>query len=185
MSTAPAKAPVSFAQVLIPRIETERLLLREARTSDFDAYAEHSADPVAMKFMTGAVDRRTAWRFFMAMTGGWVLTGTGWWAIELRSTGELVGVVGNFFRETQLGPDGCLEVGWSLLQRFWRNGYATEAARAAIAWGFEHHPVRRTIAYVDAANVASVGVCKKAGMTFDGEASFYGEPAARYAIERP
>jgi RimJ/RimL family protein N-acetyltransferase len=179
-----AAASRSSAQILIPRLETERLMLREPRASDFAAYAEHCADPVAMKYMTGASDQRTSWRFLAAMSGTWVLNGSGWWAIDLRETGELVGVIGNFFRETQLGPDPILEVGWSLFRQSWRKGYATEAARAAIAWGFERHQVRRTIAYVNPENVASVGVCKKAGMTFDGEASFYGEPSARYAIER-
>ena len=172
---------------VVPRIVTERLVLRALHLSDFDAYAEHMADPVAMKHMTAAFDRRTAWRMFATLTGAWNLTGAGWWALQLRDTGEVVGFVGAFFRETQLGKGGeaDLEIGWSVLQKFWRKGYAKEGARAALEYAFAHHTFRRVIAHVDPPNIASIGVCRAIGMTFDIETDFYGEPSARYAIARP
>src|SRR5260221_14576406 len=51
---------------VVPRVDTARLRLREFRASNFDAYAENLADPVAMKSLSGVVDRRTAWRGFAA-----------------------------------------------------------------------------------------------------------------------
>lgn len=177
---------MSEATVSVPRLTTERLVLRELRASEFEIYAASSADPVAMRFISGAVDRRQAWRTFASMTGGWMLTGAGWWAIELRATGEFIGTVGAFFRETMLGrgADADLEIGWTVFPQFWRRGFATEAARAALAFGAATHDVRRVIALIDAANVGSIGVAKAIGMVFDGDVDFYGEPSQRYAIER-
>jgi RimJ/RimL family protein N-acetyltransferase len=171
--------------VTVPRVTTERLLLREQRVDDFDAYVEHMTDPVATEFLTPLADRRAAWRLFAAASGMWMLTGAGWWAIELRASGETIGIVGAFFRETTLGqPDAPLELGWSLYRRFWRRGFAREAAAAAMATGFARHAVTRAIAHVDPKNAASVRVAEAIGMRFDGEADFYGSPTARYAVER-
>src|SRR4051794_31882456 len=106
--------------VSIPRLLTDRLLLREFRAADFDAYAENMADPEATKFVSTAPDRRTAWRMFSSGTGSWIINGRGWWALELRDTGEVVGNVGAFIRETS--PE--LELGWAVYRRFWGRGYA-------------------------------------------------------------
>lgn len=166
--------------VSIPRITTPRLLLREFRVGDFDGFALNLTDPEATKFLSGTSDRRTAWRIFCSATGAWVLHGKGWWALELRETGEVVGSVGAFVRET--APD--LEVGWTLYRRFWGHGYATEAAQAALEHAFEVHHVKRAIAHITAANTASVAVSQKLGMTYEADVDFYGEPVGRYGVER-
>lgn len=173
-------------EAFVPRITTERLLLRELRVSDFDRYAANLTDPLATRFSSGVLDRRAAWRLFASLTGGWMLTGAGWWAIELRETEEFVGTVGGFFREpgSLLGTETDLEVGWTVFPAFWRRGFATEAARAALAYGFSRHDVRRAIAHIDPANVASIGVSKAIGMTLAGEVDFYGQPSVRYAVAR-
>jgi RimJ/RimL family protein N-acetyltransferase len=85
--------------VSIPRLRTQRLLLREYRMADFDAFATHLADPVSTEF-TGTHDRRNAWRIFGCNIGGWFLLDTGWWAVEPLEGGGMVGYVGAFFRET-------------------------------------------------------------------------------------
>lgn len=173
---------------IVPRIITARLGLREIRTTDFDAHAAFMADPIAMRFMSGIVDRRMAWRALSSMTGTWLLMGAGWWAVDLLATGELVGMVGAFFRETSLPVtrDSDLEVGWSIFPTFWRNGYASEAAGAALAYGFARHDVRRAVAHVDPANVASIGVARAIGMTYDTDVDFYGDRSiSRYVVARP
>jgi RimJ/RimL family protein N-acetyltransferase len=179
-------SPRPPSAAIVPRIATARLLLREPRVDDLDAYAANAADPIASKFLSGVMDRRAAWRALGSMAGQWLLTGAGWWAVELTATGELVGTVGAFFRETQLGRgrDADLELGWTIIRAHWRKGYATEAARAALAHGLAAHDVRRAIAHVDPANAASVGVARAIGMKLDGEADFYGDTAIRYAIPR-
>lgn len=169
------------ARFSIPRIRTRRLLLREFRKSDFDDYAANLADPVATEHLSGVVDRRTAWRMFGAGAGFWVLNGGGWWGVELRETGRLVGTVGAFFREH--APDE-LEIGWTVYRQFWRQGFATEAAAAALAYGFEAHDVKRAIALISPKNLASIGVSRAIGMQFDSEVDFYGERIGCYAKSR-
>ncbi len=166
--------------ITIPRLTTARLLLREFRTADFDAYAQNMADPESTKFLSGTVDRRTAWRLFSAATGSWVLNGAGWWALEVRETGKVVGEVGAFVRETC--PD--FEIGWNLYRRFWGQGFAIEGARAALDFAIESHRATRVIAHIAAANTASVAVSTKLGMSYESDVDFFGETIGRYAIER-
>lgn len=170
----------------VPRLHTERLLLRELRTGDFEAFAAHMADPEATRHMGGVLDRRAAWRVFGSNIGTWMLTGAGWWAIEVSDTGDFVGTVGAFFRESSLGlgTEADLELGWSILRPFWRQGYATEAARKALSFAFARHPVRRAIAQIAPENEASIRVSKAIGMTYEGHYDFYGEPSVRYVVPR-
>lgn len=171
----------SSKTVTIPRLETPRLLLREYRSADFEAYAENMADPEVAKFLSGVVaDRRASRRAFMAATGCWVLDGAGWWALEDRQTGEVVGEVGAFVRETS--PD--FEIGWNVYRRFWRQGFAFEGARAALDFTFEFHGAKRVIAHIAASNAASVAVGQKLGLKYEMDVDFFGEPIGRYAIER-
>jgi RimJ/RimL family protein N-acetyltransferase len=165
----------------IPRLTTARLLLRELRMPDFEAYAANLADPAATRFMGGLRDRRAAWRAFAAQTGTWFLNGGGWWAVEEREGGEIVGTVGAFFRETD---EALVELGWSLFPAHWGHGFATEAARAALGYAFDAHDAPRVVAHITAGNVASIGVTRHLGMKYEADVDFYGETIGRYAILR-
>lgn len=171
--------------MVVPRIETQRLLLRELRMSDFEAYATHAADPDAQKFTSGAVDRRAAWRQLAAMTGQWLLTRAGWWGVELRATGEWVGTVGAFIRETTLQrkpPE--IELGWSIARPYWRKGYASEAAIAVRDHALRAHDAAYLIAHIVKENTASIRVSERIGMRYEKDVDFYGEPCGRYVLDR-
>jgi RimJ/RimL family protein N-acetyltransferase len=105
---------------------------------------------------------------------------SGWWAVELREPTEVVGWVGAFFRETS--PH--LEVGWTFRPKFWRQGFATEAARAALAYGIEKYDARRVIAHIANANVASVKVSQNLGMRYEADIPFFDDVVGLYALER-
>jgi RimJ/RimL family protein N-acetyltransferase len=162
--------------ISIPRLRTERLLLREYRTADFDAFAAQLVDPEATKFIDTA-DRKSAWRVFTAQMGLWVLQGAGWWAVELRETGEVVGNVGAFFREGR--PD--IEIGWNTYRAFWGRGFATEAAGEAIRHAFEDRGERRVTALIDAGNIASLRVAAHLGLEHEANDELFGKPVGRYA----
>lgn len=172
----------------IPRLKTERLLLREFRREDFDAFAAHNADTEVTKYLSGAVDRRGAWRIFSGATGAWAINNAGWWALETLDTHEHVGTVGAFFRESSFLGDATLsthstdlELGWSIYKNFWRRGYASEGAAAGLAHALEVHRPPRVVCHITPGNVASVGVAKRLGMRLDQEiATFYGETALRF-----
>jgi RimJ/RimL family protein N-acetyltransferase len=161
--------------VSVPRLRTERLVLREYRRADFDAFAAFLADPVAME-SSGVEDRRTAWRVFAAGAGAWMLNGAGAWAIELEDTGTFVGTVGAFFREDW--PE--LEIGWNVLRPYWGRGIATEAATEAVRYAFEVRREQSVIAIIRPTNAASIRVAQRLAMTYDRDVALFGKPAKRY-----
>jgi len=146
---------------MIPRIETERLILRDWRAGDFDALAAFYSDAEVMKFLGGVMERNDAWRSLAGAIGHWHLRGYGTWAVERKSDGALVGRVG------LLNPEGWpgLEVGWTLGKPYWGQGYASEAAAAARDYAFMTQPVTRVISCIDADNTPSQAVARRIGET--------------------
>jgi RimJ/RimL family protein N-acetyltransferase len=169
-----ASPPVS-----VPRLQTARLGLREFRAEDFDAFAAHLADAESTAFL-GACDRQTAWRIFGCQAGLWLLHGAGWWAVEVRATGQLVGTVGAFFREGIAG----IEIGWNTYRAFWGQGFASEAAREALRHALEVRGERQARALIDAGNAASIRVALRLGLRYDADTELFGKPVGRYIIER-
>ena len=133
----------------IPTLLTERLRLRSFRGSDVDDYAAMNADPEVQRHMAGGAagpwDRGRSWRHMAFIVGHWQLKGCGPWAVELKRDGTFVGTVG--FYE----PDGWpgFELAGCLARRWWGNGYATEAARAALDQAFTVWKRDRVISLVN------------------------------------
>jgi RimJ/RimL family protein N-acetyltransferase len=162
-------------------METERLVLRMFRESDTDAYAEMLADPEVMRFLGGKpMPRAEAWRNMAMVLGHWHLRGYGFWAVEEKESGELVGRVGCWRPEGWPG----LEVGWTLRRRFWGRGYATEAARAAVNYVFTVLDQTRVISLIDPENVNSIRVAERLGEKPEGEWEILGAKVIIYAVGR-
>lgn len=165
----------------IPRLFTTRLVLREPRMDDFDAYAANASDAQARAYVGGAIDRREAFRRFVGLSGYWVLQGTGWWIVEQRTPGRAVGMVGVYQRETQPEMRPEVEIGWAIYRAYWGQGLATEAARAALEFAVTIRRAGRVIAHVDRNNTPSIAVVTKLAMQCEGEVDFYGERTLRFA----
>ena len=147
---------------MIPRLETERLLLREFRPEDFEAWASFCADPEVIRYLWGEPQSRSeAWRAMAMTLGHWALRGYGMWAVERKSDGAFVGRVG------MINPEGWpgLEVGWTLGKPYWGQGYATEAAAASMRYAFLTQSVDRIISCIDPGNKASQAVALRLGET--------------------
>ena len=147
---------------MIPQLQTDRLLLRGLRQEDLDAYARFMADPEVTRYMVGdPLTRTDAWRSLAVMIGHWALRGYGMWAVERKSDGAFVGRVGLW------NPEGWpgLEVGWTLGREFWGQGYATEAARAAMDFAFLTQGISRLLSVIDSRNRASQRVAERLGET--------------------
>ena len=167
----------------IPRITTDRLLLRGWARDDFEAFASILMDPTRPT-AHGPMDRRTAWRHFTAGIGLWALDGIGWWAVEDRASGALAGTVGAFHREPPPGPNAVddLEIGWSLVPAFRGRGIATEASKAMLAHVVDTRKNERVIAHIDHDNPASIRVAEKLGMRYERETEFYDCRLRRYVL---
>ena len=146
---------------MIPRLETDRLILRAFGENDLDDFAAIMADPAVMLHLGGPMLRSNAWRAMATTLGHWMLKGFGMWAVERKSDGALLGRVG------MLQPEGWtgLEVGWTLGRPYWGHGYATEAGAIAMRYAFLTQPVDRIVSNIDAANTASQAVARRLGET--------------------
>jgi len=146
------------------RIETERLILREIDPErDFEAWARTMADERAVKFMDGKVlDRALAWRNMAVVIGHWQIRGYGSFSVESKETGEWLGRVGPWYPEGWPEP----EIGWTISPEHWGHGYATEAARATLAYAFDTLGWQRVVHVILTGNDASIGVAKNIGSTF-------------------
>ena len=149
-----------------PLLETERLRLRGYRATDFSAYAALWSDPVTVRHTTGnPLSPEDAWKKMLRNAGLWPVLGFGYWAIEEKSSGELIGEAGfaDFKRGIQPSLDGSLEAGWILDSRAHGKGYATEAVRATIAWGKEHFPQQSMTCLIHPDNAASLRLAERCG----------------------
>lgn len=145
----------------IPTVITDRLRLRAFQASDLDAYATMQANPDVMRYLvTGRTSSRAeVWRTMATSLGGWALRGYGMWACEKIDDGAFVGSVGVFQPLDWPEP----EIAYSLDQSFWRQGFATEGARAARDWLFGHFPLPRAASFIRPDNHASKRVTERLG----------------------
>ena len=165
-----------------PELETERLLLRQFRESDLDAYAAITADAETMRFIGNgkALSRDEAWRSLGYLLGHWEIRGFGLWAVEERSSGDLIGRIGLYQPEGWPG----LEVGWLVERSRWGEGFATEGALVARDHAFATRDVDRLISVILPGNAASVRVAEKLGETFRERRLLLGHDARIYALDR-
>jgi RimJ/RimL family protein N-acetyltransferase len=150
---------------LIPTLTTQRLILRSATEDDFPAY-EHLMASSRSRGMGGPHGRKAAWGMFCHGVACWNLFGHGALMIDLRATGECVGLVdishGPLFPEKELG--------WLLYEEHEGHGYATEAAAALRDWAARALGCRSLVSYIDPENLASIKVAERLGATPDPEA---------------
>ncbi|RFP17827.1 N-acetyltransferase [Duganella sp. BJB488] len=163
----------------VPLLQTERLILREYRRADFDLFADHLGHPESSAHL-GSSDRQAAWRIFTSHAGLWLVHGAGWWAIEDKQTGQLVGTVGAFFREQST----VMEMGWNTYRAFWGKGIANEAASAVLKYVFEVRGELKVRALVSAGNESSRRVAERLGMTYEMETELNGKAISSYVRER-
>ncbi len=145
-----------------PTLTTERLVLRAQRTEDFEPFAAMLASERACH-MGGPCTRKTAWLWFAADSGTWSLMDLGGWTVERRCDGAIVGQVG--VNKPDFYPE--IEIGWMLYTTHLRQGYATEAARAARDWAFGPRGLTTLVSYIDPPNKNSIALATRLGASLD------------------
>jgi RimJ/RimL family protein N-acetyltransferase len=120
-----------------------------------------------MEYFPGALARAESDAFADRIEAGFIANGYGLWAVEVPDEAEFIGYVGlapaNF--EAHFTP--AVEVGWRLARNYWGRGFAIEAARAAVADGFDRVGLDEIVSFTVPANLRSVRVMRRLGMTHD------------------
>jgi len=147
-------------------LRTERLLLRQWRDSDLDPWAEMNADPLVREFLGGTRSRAESAASLDHFRAGLETRGWGFWAVEIRATGEFAGFTG-FDEVDEDMPFTGVEIGWRLARGAWGHGYATEAARACVDYGFDKLGLHEILAVAAKGNIRSHAVMRRLGMTHD------------------
>ena len=154
-----------------PSITTGRLLLRRWRASDVEAFAAMNSDPEVMRYI-GSGTTRTSEQAMASIRGferGWNEKGYGLFAVELLDSGQMIGFTG--FSDPTFLPEimPAVELGWRYARQSWGNGYATEAALAALDFGLLKLRLPEIVCIYQTENCASGRIIQKLGMRFDRE----------------
>ena len=147
-------------------LRTSRLLLRPWREEDVAGFAEMSADPAVMEYLLPLSDRGLSVEAWVARARvHWDEHGFGQWVVELRGAASFIGVVGLGVVPYEAPFTPAVEVAWRLARFYWGHGYATEAATAALDYGFNELGLSEIVAVTVPANWRSRRVMERLGMT--------------------
>jgi RimJ/RimL family protein N-acetyltransferase len=170
-----------------PTLETPRLRLRAHRAEDFDAIAAMNGDPEVMLHISGPQPREDSWRRMLCGPGMWALLGYGYWVVERREDGSLIGQAGlaDFKRAMTPAIEGLPELGYVFAAAAHGQGYAGEAVAAVLSWADAKLGARQIVAIIDAANQPSIRLAERAGFDRREEAIYKDEPILLFRRQRP
>ena len=148
-------------------LRTERLLLRAWRPTDREAFAALNADPLVMEHLPAPLSRVESDQLADCIELAFEHPGPRLWAVEVGGGEPFIGFVGLSVPGFEAPFTPCVEVGWRLARAAWGHGYATEAARAAVADGFSRLGLDEIVSFTSRANARSQRVMQRLGMTRD------------------
>jgi ribosomal-protein-alanine N-acetyltransferase len=153
-------------------LRTERLLLRRWRPSDREPFARLNADPHVMRHFERPLMLGESDAMVDRIDRQFDEHGFGLWAVEIPGHASFIGFTGLWIHSFTAHFMPAVEIGWRLDSPFWGRGYATEAARAALADGFERVGLREIVSFTSPLNVPSIRVMERIGMTHDPTVDF-------------
>jgi RimJ/RimL family protein N-acetyltransferase len=160
-------------------LETARLRLRPASPEDFDVKAAMLSDAETVRYLGGtALSREETWRKLLIGPALWAWLGYGYWSVERKSDGRLIGELGfaDFKRDMTPSIEGLPEMGWVFASDVVGQGYASEGVAAALAWIDGALAPPQIVAIIDPDNRASIRLAEAQGFMKDGPATYRGEP---------
>lgn len=156
----------------IPILDTPRLTLRGWRDSDRPPFAAMNADAEVTRYLSKPLTRDESDAFIDRVVARWRERGYGLWAVERRSDGAFLGFTGLSWQDFESPVTPAVEIGWRLRRDAWGQGYATEAATAALRYGFESLNLEEIVSFTTAANLASQRVMQRIGLIRDPASDF-------------
>jgi RimJ/RimL family protein N-acetyltransferase len=153
-----------------PELRADRVSLRAWQAEDLTEFAALNADPRVMEYYQAPLTRAQSDSFVRErILPQFAERGYGLWAVEVRGVAPFIGYVGLSVPAFEAHFTPCVEIGWRLAYPYWGSGYATEAARVAIAFGFSEADLEEIVSFTAPANRRSVAVMERLGMRYDGE----------------
>jgi RimJ/RimL family protein N-acetyltransferase len=150
-------------------LETERLWLRQWIESDREPFARLNADPRVMEFLPSILDRAASDAMVDLIQTKIIEKGWGFWAVESKQDQQFIGFVGLEIPKADLPFSPCVEIGWRLAFEYWGKGYATEAAKAALKFGFDRLELPEIVSFTTIDNHRSSAVMERLEMNRDAE----------------
>lgn len=170
------------------QLETSRLRLRPWRDEDFAPFAALNADPQVMAHFPATLDRVESDVLAARCQSLIEAQGWGFWATEIKASGDFIGFVGLHRPIAELPFSPCVEIGWRLARPFWGQGYASEAARAALSFAFNDLALAEVVAFTSLENRRSQAVMERLGMrraeNFEHPALPPGHPLREHCLYR-
>ena len=152
-------------------LRTQRLLLRRWRPGDRAPFAALNADPEVMEHFPAHLTQAESDASVDRIEAGFDARGFGLWAVEVTEPGELegqfIGFTGLSVPRFEAHFTPAVEVGWRLARPAWGHGYASEAARRALAVAFDDYRLPEVVSFTSVTNVRSQAVMRRIGMTHD------------------
>jgi ribosomal-protein-alanine N-acetyltransferase len=174
----------------VDELRTPRLRLRAWRAGDREPFARINADPRVMEHFPAPLGAAESDALLERIRAHFAERGFGLWAVEVPGGPDFIGFVGLSVPGFEAPFTPCVEVGWRLAAEHWGRGYATEAARAALAFGFGSLGLAELVSFSVPANARSRRVMERLGMRrdpaedFDHPALPAGHPLRRHVLYR-
>lgn len=171
-------------------IKTERLILRQWEDEDFEPFAQLNADPRVREFFPSTLSKDESDQQAKLIQSIIEEKGWGFWAASLIESGAFIGFIGLNDVRFQAHFTPAVEIGWRLAFTYWGKGYATEGAKAALAYGFDTLKLSEIVSFTTVHNMRSRHVMQKIGMHHDPKDDFdhpqlpEGHPLRRHVLYR-
>jgi RimJ/RimL family protein N-acetyltransferase len=153
-------------------LETMRLILRPWKPSDYVPFAALNADPRVTATLAGNMTRAESDALADRIAGHIVEQGWGRWAVEVKGGAPFIGFAGLSRPPFEAAFTPCVEIGWRLAFAHWGHGYATEAARAVLALGFDELEFQEIVSFTTVSNARSRAVMDRIGLSYDPAGDF-------------
>ncbi|HEY9811249.1 MAG TPA: GNAT family N-acetyltransferase [Halomicronema sp.] len=161
------------------QLKTQRLIFRKFTPQDLDRLYQLFNDPDVMHYMGGVRTREVTEQRLAQMIDHWQ-HGFSMWVVLRKSDHQMIGRCGLIYLDNT--PE--VELGYTFFKEFWGKGYATEAAKATLEYGFNNINLNRIVAITHPQNIASQRVMEKCGMTYEKNAFYYNTNVVLYGLSK-
>lgn len=156
----------------LPTLKTQRLILRPWKEDDLVPFAQLNQDPLVMEFYAHLLSKEESDILAQKIQNDYAYREYGFWAVEVPGVAPFIGYVGLSDWNLDMYFAPCIDIGWRIASEYWGKGYATEAAREVLRFGFEYLQIPEILSMATLHNVRSHRVMQRLGMKTDPKENF-------------